>query len=382
MTPARGRSGDGARSGNPFQISGPVKPDEMIDRDVETRELTELLTAGHSVRLVAPRRYGKTSLLGRVLRDAAREGMATAHVDLLGVLTLAGIVTRIERAYAESLRGAVRKAADAILRSWNVGVSLGGGGFAVTFRSNPSVDVESVLLRLLELPSRLAARTGKRCVIAFDEMQDVLRVDGADGIVRSVIQYQVDDASYLFAGSSPSLMSRLFDSPSRPLLDHALPVELGPLPPADAAVYLGQRFERTGREPGSALDPLLLFVRGHPQRTMLLAHHLWAVTPRGSTSDESAWAEALDRAARGSRAVLQARWQALPANEQRVAVALATGVGSVYDAAVYRSVGLKRGSIDRALAGLEGRGEAIRGAAGWELADPLLERWLAERGIF
>ena len=54
-------------------------------------------------------------------------------------------------------------------------------------------------------------------------MQDVLRVEGADGIIRSVIQYQSEHASYLFAGSSPSLMTRLFANPSRPLLEHALP---------------------------------------------------------------------------------------------------------------------------------------------------------------
>jgi uncharacterized protein len=353
----------------------------MIDREEEAQRLGELIAGGHAARLVAPRRYGKTTLLGRVLHDAALTGMPTAHVDLLGVLTLAGIVTRIERGYAAGLRGTVRRAADAILRSWNVGVSLGGGGFAVTFRSNPSVDVESVLLRLLELPERLAARTGKRCAIAFDEMQDVLRVEGADGIIRSVIQYQSEYASYLFAGSSPSLMTRLFANPSRPLLEHALPVELVPLPLDAVGEYVEAGFSRTRRDPGDALDALLQFTRGHPQRTMLLAHHLWAVTPPGSVADETAWAEAVARALRGARPVLEARWEALPVNEQRAAVALAGGGGSVYDAAVYRQVGLKRGSIDRALAGLHGRGEAIRGPGGWQLADPLLEAWLVERGL-
>jgi hypothetical protein len=380
--PARGSQRELTPTTNPFQVSGPLDPADMIDRDEEARELSSLAAGGHAARLVAPRRYGKTTLLGRVLWDAAAEGMPTAHVDLLGVLTLAGIVTRIERAYAGSLRGPVRRAADAILRSWNVGVSLGAGGFAVTFRSSPNVDVESVLLRLLELPERLAARTGKRSLIAFDEMQDVLRVEGADGIIRSVIQYQAEYASYLFAGSSPSLMTRLFAGPSRPLLDHALPVELEPLPLDEAGEYVEQRFLRTGRDAGEALDPLLQFTRGHPQRTMLLAHQLWSVTPRGSTSDESAWAEALARAMRGSSAVLQARWEALPQNEQRAAVALAAWGGSIYDASVHRSVGLKRGSIDRALAGLHGRGEALRAPHGWQLADPLLEAWLAERGVF
>jgi len=378
--PARG-SQAAADATNPFQVSGPLRPDAMIDRDEEAARLGELVAGGHSARLVAPRRYGKTTLLGRVLHDAAGTGMPTAHVDLLGVLTLAGIVTRIERGYAAGLRGAVRRAADAILRSWNVGVSLGGGGFAVTFRSNPSVDVESVLLRLLELPERLAARTGKRCVIAFDEMQDVLRVEGADGIIRSVIQYQAEYASYLFAGSSPSLMTRLFANPSRPLLDHALAIELTPLPLDSVAEYVEGRFVRTARDVGEALDALLQFTRGHPQRTMLLAHHLWAVTPPGSVADETAWVEARGEALRGAQPVLEARWEALPANEQRAAIALAVGA-SVYDAAVYRQVGLKRGSIDRALAGLHGRGEALRGPGGWRLADPLLEAWLAERGPF
>ena len=34
-----------------------------------------------------------------------------------------------------------------------------------------------------------------------------------------------------------------------------------------------------------------------------------------------------------------------------------------------------------ALAGLHGRGEAIRGPGGWQLADPLFEAWLADRGL-
>jgi uncharacterized protein len=365
---------------NPFQISGQLAAEQMIDRDRETAQLLELVDGGHSARLVAPRRYGKTTLLGRTLRDAASAGTPTAHVDLLGVLTLAAIVTRIERAYSESLKGPIRRAADAVLRSWNIGVSLGGGGFTASFSSNPRLDVESVLLRLLELPANLAEKTGRRSVIAFDEIQDVLRVEGADGIIRSVIQYQAGDAAYLFAGSSPSLMSRLFDNPSRPLLEHALPLALKPLPADETGSYVERRFGETGRRVGAALEPLLRFARGHPQRTMLLAHHLWAVTPRGSTADESAWVEALTVAEEGARAVLRARWEALPVNEQRAAVALATSVSSIYDEQVYRSVGLKRGSIVKALTSLEGRGEAIRTPTGPQLTDPLLEHWLAERG--
>ena len=45
-------------------------------------------------------------------------------------------------------------------------------------------------------------------------------------------------------------------------------------------------------------------------------------------------------------------------------------------------LGLKKGSVDRALSGLVGKAEARLTAAGPELTDPLLEDWLAERGLF
>ena len=47
-----------------------------------------------------------------------------------------------------------------------------------------------------------------------------------------------------------------------------------------------------------------------------------------------------------------------------------------------RVLGLKKGSVDRALAGLVGKAEAHRTSYGPELTDPLLEHWLAERGLF
>ncbi len=155
-----------------------------------------------------------------------------------------------------------------------------------------------------------------------------------------------------------------------------------PLPLDAAADYVERAFGATGRDAGAALDPLVLFSRGHPQRTMLVAHHLWELVPRGAAADEEAFVAAREAALRGADAVLRARWDALPVNEQRVALALALRAGGLYAEETLRPLGLKRGSVDRALAGLVGRGEALRLPAGPELADPLLEAWLVERGAF
>src|SRR6201999_3131871 len=169
---------------NPFRFSGPLAPEEMIDRDSEADDLLALAEGGHSFRLVGPRRYGKTTLLRRVLESAEREGVAAILVDLQDVRSIAEIVVRIERAY-ERLKGPVRKHIENLFRVWNIGLSLGGGGFTASLQRNPNVDPESVLLRLLELPASLFERQGTASLIVFDEVQDELSVPDVDGKIRN-----------------------------------------------------------------------------------------------------------------------------------------------------------------------------------------------------
>ena len=369
-----------ARDLNPFRFSGPLAPEEMIDRDDEADDLLALVSGGHSFRLVGPRRYGKTTLLRRVLETAEHEGMATVLVDLQDVLSIAEIVVRIERGY-ERLKGPIRRHVENVLRSWNIGLSLGGGGFTATLQRNPNVDAESVLLRLLELPASLFDRDGTASLIAFDEIQDVLAVNGADGKIRSVIQHQDDAATYAFAGSAPGVMQQLFADPRRPLLDQAVPRNLDPLGLDDVGEYVVGRFRKTGRNAGPALAPLLEFTRGHPQRSMMLAHYLWQRTPRGATADEGTWISALDDAAHDTAPLMRAIWRALTNNERRVARALAVATTPLHSEETAAAVGIKRSSIGKALESLVANADVIHGADKPRLTDPMFELWLQSRGL-
>jgi hypothetical protein len=256
-----------------------------------------------------------------------------------------------------------------------------GGGFAAALHRNPNVDAESVLLRLLELPAALFDREGTSSLIAFDEIQDVLAVPGADGKIRSVIQHHGDAATYAFAGSAPGVMQQLFADPKRPLLDHAVPMSLPPLPLDDVADYVSGRFQETGRQVGRALTPMLEFTRGHPQRSMMLAHYLWQRTPRGATADEGTWVSALDRATADAAPLMRAIWRVLTVNERRVARALAVTTTSLYSEETAAAVGIKRTSIRRALEGLVNNADVIVEHGKPRLTDPMFERWLLIRGL-
>src|SRR5439155_574010 len=183
---------------NPFVYSRPVPPEDVLDRDAETAELLAKAVGGHYVRLYAPRKYGKTSLLNRVLRDAERdEGLIPVLVDLYRVLSIADVTIRFERAYARHLKGAVR------------------------------ARVEEFLQR--------------------------------------------------------------FETKCRPLYGSAVPMRLGRLPDDAVAEYVAGRFADGGRGVGEALNPLMRTAAGHPQRSIMLAHHLWQQVAQGEVGTLSDW---------------------------------------------------------------------------------------------
>jgi hypothetical protein len=374
----------GQKGLNPFRYRGPLQSSaDIIDRATERQEMLGLVEGGHSLRTIGPRRYGKTTLLVQLLRDAERAGMATALVDLEDVLSIGDLVVRIERAYARSLKGRIRATVEALLNTWNVGVSLGGAGFTARLSTSPPANNDAVLLRLLELPRELHQRSGRQTLVVFDEVQDILAVPGTDGKIRSVIQHHEGIASYAFAGSAPGLMDQLFSDPKRPLLEQAVGLELEPLPLDAVGEYVERRFRNTERHPGTALQPLIEFTRGHPQRTMLLAHFLWQLTPQGSTADEETFLAAQNRALRDVRGHMRAIFKSLKPNEKRVMVALANLPGSPREAANATAVGLKSGSVSAAVEGLRESADLIEPTAGGRpiITDPLFELWLRRRGL-
>src|SRR6266702_4404479 len=98
-------------SQNPFRFAAPVGLDDLIGRDAESEALVRTAREGNNSRLVAPRRFGKTSLLRRVLGEiaAGEEAWNAVYVDLFGVLTYADVSERVERAYRRSLTGPLAK---------------------------------------------------------------------------------------------------------------------------------------------------------------------------------------------------------------------------------------------------------------------------------
>lgn len=360
---------------NPFIYDKPVAPVDLINRDKEADLLCRQARGGHNSRLSAPRRYGKTSLVRRVIEDVQADGLTTAYVNFYGVLSLTDVCGRIEEAYRQQLQGPLRAWVMSLIRTLRPVLRPPGSGVEISPQLES--DATRLLMSLLDLPVKIYKKTGERTLVVFDEFQDVLAAKtSADGLIRSKIELHSREAAYIFSGSHPGLMNELFSSKSRPFYGQARTIPIGPLGDEDLAAYIAQRFENTRRDIGDVLDPLLTLVRGHPQRALLVAHHLWEATPPGEAADHTNWESALEGVYFDVREELDATWRGLSHNEQKVLAAAANAPTEFLHKTVLDNYGLKRSTAESIAERLVAEGLLLSEPRSALIVDPLFEAWI------
>jgi hypothetical protein len=366
---------------NPFDYQHPIAARRLIDRLEELDALQAAAADAVAIRLAAPRRYGKTSLLDAHVAAMQAAGHRAVRVDLSRVATITDVAGRVARAYAALPSGRERVLSRMLAR---LGVTIGPGGVSLSVAGSPSppsaAHARDVLAELLDVPRLLHEADQGLTVVCLDEFQDLLTADDKlDGLVRSVVQHHRDGVAYVYAGSAPSLMRELFADRERPLFGQARPLELPPLP-ADESVA---DILRVAEAEGVRLDPdavarIVDLGAGHPQRTMLLAAHLFDMADRGEEQDDLA-AAAVDVALRETSDVHQAVWDSLRRAERAVLTALADGEPPTGQRTAERHR-IARASLQAALERLAGQEVHVITRDGRPtLVDPLLREWLRRR---
>ena len=363
---------------NPFNYQGPIAPEHLIDRRAELDVLQRATADRVAIRLAAPRRFGKSSLLDAHVLAMREAGHRAVRVDFSRVATLGDVAARVARAYSD-LPGDPKRSVRRWAARLGITVSVAAVGVGVAPRP-PADEARAALLELLDVPRRLHDEDGEVTVVCLDEFQDLLIADDAlDGLVRSVIQHHGEAAAYVFAGSQPSLMHALFSDHERPFYGQARPLDLPPLPIDEAGHDIEAMLEAEGLEPEDAIDRLLAFSGGHPQRTIMLAHHLFNVLDSSQRPDDPA-AAAIDLALAETRDVHQALWDGLDRNERLTLLAIGDGqapTGSTIASEHRVARSTLQAALDRLLADQR---HVQRDAGGRpRLLDPLFAEWLRRR---
>jgi uncharacterized protein len=312
----------GAR--NPFRFGDLALDDGFTNRARELAELKADIRNGQNVVVFAPRRYGKTSLVWRASQELVQADEAlVAQVDLMRATTKEQLAAKLAQSIHDEIATPLfraRERAAQIFRSLRVApvmtVDPADGSLGFTFRAGaPKSDVDATLERLLELPAELAAERAKRVAIVFDEFQEVVALDPAlPSLMRAVFQTQ-RDVAHVYLGSKRSLMEEIFNDANEPFWRSARQMELGPIPRAEFAIFIRDRFASTGKAVADAdVERVLDVTGGHPYATQELCYALWE-DPSGEVgaalaavlrSENAHFSLVWDQASRVQRLVLEA----------------------------------------------------------------------------
>jgi len=265
---------------NPFKFGSVVSDDFFTDREVEYERLSQIIASSNHVIMIAPRRFGKTSLVNRVVENTDRP---VVWLDLQLLTNTADFANQLlkqlfKKYPFEKLKFMIRNfrivptlSVDPVTNSVEVGFQ-------------PRVDSFVHLEDVLNLIEKLGEEKS-RPIVVFDEFQDLLSLDKSlDKRLRSVIQFH-KNINYVFLGSAESLMKQIFENKKSPFYHFGQLFTLNKISYNDFFIYLQSRFAAITDKAVEISEIILNFSNCHPHYTQQLAFHVWLALEREKYSE-------------------------------------------------------------------------------------------------
>lgn len=214
---------------NPFVTTGYAGADYFCDRVQETKDITAWLQNGNNIALISPRRYGKTDLIRHCFEQPEiKDNCYTFIIDIYSTKSLSEMVNKMGRTILEVLKPKGKRHWETflnIVHSLKAGISYDAMGLpywdvSVGEIANPDNTLEEIFHYLQQ--------ADKRCFVAIDEFQQILKYDDAnvEAALRTHVQY-CSNANFVFMGSQRHLMGGMFVSPGRPFYQSVTVMNLG-----------------------------------------------------------------------------------------------------------------------------------------------------------
>ena len=255
---------------NPFKFGSVVSDVFFTNREVECERLAQLIASSNHVIMIAPRRFGKTSLVNKVVAETDRPVM---WLDLQLLTNTADFASQLLKQLFKNYPFEKLKF---MIRHFRIIPILSVDPYTnnVEIGFQPHVDSFVYLEDVLNLIEKLGEEKN-RPIVVFDEFQDLLGLDlSLDKRLRAVIQFH-KNINYVFLGSSESLMSQIFENKKSPFYHFGQLLTLNKISYNDFHVFLKKRFAAITDKPAEIADKILHFSQCHPHYTQQLAFHVW-----------------------------------------------------------------------------------------------------------
>ena len=237
---------------NPFVFGRAAEGAYFTDRIEDARRLSANLTHGINTILISPRRWGKTSLVKKVINETDRPDIKFVFIDIFDC--------KSEYDFYHSFANEIIKQTSSKIEEWvetaktflsNISPKFSFGtdpmnDFSLSFEWSPKDNTEK---EILQLPQKIAQRKNIRLVVCLDEFQQV--ADFTDSItfqkkLRSVWQHQ-QEVTYCMFGSKKHLMENIFNEKSMPFYKFGDMMFLKKIPTEEWLPFVCDKFRETGK---------------------------------------------------------------------------------------------------------------------------------------
>ena len=310
---------------NPFVTNGYAGAEYFCDREVETKQITELLTNENNIALISPRRIGKTELIHHCFaQPEIKDKYYTFVIDIYSTNSVSDLVNMFGKAIIDELRPLGRKVWEKfinIVSSIRSAISFDingqpSWGLGIGEIKNPEVTLDEIFAYL--------NNADKPCLVAIDEFQQIINYGDKrmEALLRTYVQRSVN-AHFIFSGSHRHLMGEIFTSPARPFYQSVVLMNLKPLSLDKYREFAIDKFEERGKtlDPQVADEVYSRFdgITSYMQRIMNV---LFLKTQEGSTCTTAMIDDAIDYNIDIASDTYEAMLRQMPEKQRAVFIAI------------------------------------------------------------
>lgn len=207
----------------PFIYGKIVEEESFINRTREFNQVKTNLVRGIHTMLMSPRRYGKSSLVNKVIGEIRDE-----YEDIKVVRISADEFNNLEEMYSQLIKKVMTEVETKVQKFINVSKRLLKGivpkiSIPVDGINNFEIalsyeDVERFEKEILDFPENLAKAKGIRIIICIDEFQAIVKF-GQQNIIEAKLRnawQHHQNVSYCLYGSQKHILSEIFDKRTAP----------------------------------------------------------------------------------------------------------------------------------------------------------------------
>jgi len=359
---------------NPFKFGSVVSDDFFTNRETEYEILSRIIAGRNHIIMIAPRRFGKTSLVNKVVANTDRPILWLDLQLLTGTSDFAAqLLKQLFKKYPfEKIKFMIRKFRIVPMLS----IDPVTNNVEVSFQ--PHVDSFVHLEDVLNLIEKLG-KEKKRPIVVFDEFQDLLLLNKSlDKRLRSVIQFH-KNVNYVFLGSAESLMKQIFENKKSPFYHFGQLFTLNKIPYNDFFDFLRNRFAKITDYSTEIAEQILSFSHCHPHYTQQLAFHVWFALERGGYSENSV-SKTVEDIIQLHDNDFERLWNNFNNTDKKVLIELAFGQTKLLSSNKLYKDTTASSTLFSALKRLAEKGILIKSEK-YEIDDPFFSNWIVKKRL-